>query len=159
MKHLRTRSVFPILGLISGTFVSGCSLLLPNVLPDPSHSEVIAIEASRSNHELTDAILDILAAEQLVHCNVGRRVPGKDYARCAISWWYGELTKLDRENAEITLGDFPVYRNNIAGHTAKIARKGPDKLVLIVKGTGVYFSELPNRDVAIQVANMLREQL
>ena len=155
MKHLRTRTTFPILALILGTFLSGCALLLP----DPSHREIIAIEASRSNQELTDAILDILAEEQLVHCNVGRRVPGKDFKRCAIPWWYGELTKLDRENAEITLGDFPVYRNGIAGHTAKISRKGPEKLVVIVKGVGVYFSDLPNRDVAIKVANMLREQL
>jgi hypothetical protein len=85
--------------------VSGCALLLP----DPSHREIITNEASRSNLELTDTILNVLAAERLVHCNIGRRVP--------------------------------------------------EKLVVIVKGQGPYFSDLPNREVAVRVANMLREQL
>lgn len=155
MKHLRTRTTFPILALVLGALASGCSLLLPV----PSHREVITIEASRSNFELTDAILGILAAEQLVHCNSGLHLSDKHSSRCAIPWWSGDLTLLDKDKAEITLGHYPIYQNNVAGHSAKISRKSPEELVLIVKGQGSYFIDFPNREVAVRVANLLRAQL
>ena len=155
MKDVLCRHTTSFFTFALAALVSGCAAFLPV----PSHREVIAIEASRSNNELTDAILEILADEHLVHCNIGWNLSEKNPTPCPIPWWSGDLTLLDKDKAEITLGHYPIYQNNVAGHSAKISRKTPETLIVIVKGQGPYFFDLPNREVAVLVAELLREQL
>lgn len=123
--------------------LTGCGLL-----PRPSYSTNVEIDPSYLNGELTDQIVEILARNRVIRCG-----PGK-LPRCFPPNYRSEPVEIDKAAATITIGNYD--DGSLVGHTSRISRQSGSEIDVTVKGWGPYYSELPNEDVALHIAHILR---
>ena len=132
--------------------LSECVLGFEDLLPTPGATVSIAVEPFTSNPELTDRLLDVLESSGIAPCREVA-IPGTSYTTCFVQGWNDDPIAVDRENAIIEIGDYPVYNTGLSGgHSARLERIGDDVLRITVKGLGPYSSDLPNDEVVRKVA-------
>ena len=148
------------------TFLVATFLLLASsfrlILPTSGHRETIAFDPSINNQQLTAKVLKVLDENAIAPCNGANNIGqnrNETLKNCTFKWWHGDLTSVDENLAEITVGPFPTYAARTIGHSANIRRRGSDQLEITVKGVFAYYLEIPNDDVARQLANIISENL
>jgi hypothetical protein len=143
-----------ILPLLLFLGLSGCGLFLPS----PSHKLVVEIDPELSNVQLTDRLLTVLTENGLTEC---RGIPqlNEDLPACSVALWQGNLTRIDRIEATIEVGEFPSYATNSVGHSARFRRSSDSTLEIIVKGVFFYYGDIPNDEAARDLATLINDEL
>ncbi len=87
--------------------------------------------------------------------------PGLDESLpvCSIPMWQGNLSRVDRDDAIIEIGDFPVYGTNSVGHSARFKRISNDTLEITVRGVFFYYGPIPNDEVARGLVTVIKDHL
>lgn len=158
MKNTKLLVNKTILSIGLAFLMSGCTLISGMITPTPGFKEVVRIDPQISNRQLTEQLLVILSEHKITPCS---SVPhlSKKTEDCFAEFWQGELTRVDRDLTIIEIGNFPKYSVSIIGHSARIKRSNKSLLEITVKGVHVYYSNLPNKDVALLLAKIIRENL
>ena len=132
--------------------LSECVLGFEDLLPTPGATVSIAVEPFTSNPELTDRLLDVLESSGIAPCREVA-IPRCPYTTYFVHHWNDNPIAVDRENAIIEIGDYPVYNTGLSGgHSARLERIGDDVLRITVKRLGPFSSDLPNDEVVRKVA-------
>ncbi|MES0870005.1 hypothetical protein [Pseudovibrio sp. SCP19] len=160
-----------ILGVFATCFVvSGC-LLTGALLPAPGYTEIVKIDPSMTNQELTRKLLAIFRNHGIAPCAWARLSPeyfdavnySADYRSLNDCIWVAyhqpEQPKVNADEATIVIGSFPEYNNNVAGQSARFRRLSNNELEVTVKGQGAYYMKLPNKKIAQKFARIIKENL
>ena len=146
------RTAIPTLLLFLG--LSACGLFLPT----PSHRVVVEIDPELSNAQLTDRLLTVLTENRLTECRGIARL-NENLPACSVGLWQGNVTRINRNEAIIEVGQFPSYATNSVGHSARFRRNSDSTLEIIVKGVFFYYGDIPNDEVARDLATLINEEL
>ncbi|WP_093516547.1 hypothetical protein [Pseudovibrio ascidiaceicola] len=150
--------------------VSGC-LLTGAILPAPGYTEIVKIDSSLTNQELSRNLLAIFRNHGIAPCAWSRLSP-EFYDAVNYSAYYRSLNgciweayhqpeqpKVNADKSTIVIGDFPEYNNNVAGQSARFRRLSNNELEVTVKGQGPYYMKLPNKKIAQKFARIIKENL
>jgi len=152
--HLLAGIRLAILPLLLFLGLSGCGFFLPT----PSDRVVVEIDPELSNIELTDRLLTVLTENQLTEC---RGIPrlNENLPSCSVALWQGNVTRIDRSKAIIEVGEFPSYGTNSVGHSARFRRSSDSTLEIVVRGVFFYYGDIPNDEVARDLATLINDEL
>ena len=108
--------------------------------------------------QLTDRLLTVLTENGLTEC---RGIPqlNEDLPACSVALWQGNLTRIDRIEATIEVGEFPSYATNSVGHSARFRRSSDSTLEIIVKGVFFYYGDIPKDEAARDLATLINDEL
>ncbi|KZK89027.1 hypothetical protein PsAD5_05386 [Pseudovibrio sp. Ad5] len=148
--------------------VSGCLLIGP-LLPTPGHTEIVKIDSSMTNQELSRKLLAIFRNHGIAPCTmsspayhskVRHSVDERPPNGCI---WGGfrhpSQPQVNADDATIIIGSFPEYNNNGIGQSARFRRLSNNELEVTVKGQGAYYRKLPNKKIAQKFARIIKENL
>lgn len=144
------------------------------MMPTPGYSERVEIDPQLTNEQLSEMLLEIIKENRVAYCTY--RHPSIKRPRslgvCEIEnghlitsnfqprgWWNGPISKVDRKAALIEIGHYPDYNDGLAGQSAQIKRLSEDEVLVTVRGNGIYYMELPNKQVAQKISALIKEKL
>ena len=154
--------------------ISGCTWIVAGMMPTPGHSELVEIDPQLTNEQLSEMLLEIINENKIAFCNnVDPSInhpPSFRDCKGGISylaggnfqppgWWNGPVSKVDRKAALIEIGNYPDYNDGLAGQSAQIKRLSEDEVMVTVRGNGIYYMDLPNKQAAQKIAALIEEKL